>query len=124
LESGRRACSIARKPELTPFAISLMAAVPTYLMGAGKLNEAMQMIQQALDLGKQPGGLMMAETVYPTNMQADIQREWNQLDRASDLIRESIERCTQLESSWAFLGLFFAYTGLMRISLSCGDLQT
>ena len=55
IESGQRACSLACRPELTPFlAISLMGTVSGCLIGVGKLHKAMDShphIVRVMDFG-------------------------------------------------------------------------
>ena len=50
--------------------------------------------------------------------QAEILREWNQLDAAQALISEAIELCQQVESIATLLFLFWVYAIQMRIYLS------
>jgi LuxR family maltose regulon positive regulatory protein len=90
---------------------------------AGQLHEALRLIHQAILLGTKPGGLLTPEAGHPTIWQAELLREWNQLDRAYTLIEEALPLCKQSKASSALIYIFLGYTVLLRICLSCGKLE-
>ena len=49
-------------------------------------------------LGSQPTGLLSPDAGWPAIFQADIRREWNQLDVALSLVEEGISLCRQIAS--------------------------
>jgi LuxR family maltose regulon positive regulatory protein len=79
--------------------------------------------QQAMLLGTQPGGLMQPEVGWPALFQAEILREWNQLDAALSLAEESISQCKQSRSIHSIIYTLVGYGVLLRIHLSRGELH-
>src|SRR5436190_10946657 len=66
---------------------------------------------------------MLPEVGWPTIFQAEILREWNELDAALSLVQEAISLCWQVESMSGPAFLLGGYAMLLRISLSRGDLD-
>src|ERR1700704_5196616 len=64
------------------------------------------------------------EVGWPTFFQADILREWNQLDTALSLAEEGISLCQQTSSIASLPFLLYGYAMLLRICLSRGELDT
>jgi LuxR family maltose regulon positive regulatory protein len=56
-------------------------------------------------------------------MQAEILREWNELDAARSLATEAISLYEQVTSLLSLICIFGEYTVLVRVCLSCGDLE-
>jgi LuxR family maltose regulon positive regulatory protein len=100
-----------------------MCAAARHLKEAGQLHEAQRLIHQATLLGTKPGGLLTPEAGHPALWQAELLREWNQLDRAYTLIEEALPLCKQSNTSSALIHIFLGYTVLLRICLSCGKLE-
>ena len=89
----------------------------------GKLNEAQQLAQQAMQLGKQPGGRDLPHVSLPAFYQAEVLRERNHLDAARSLIEEAIFLGEQVESYAALASIFHGYAVLLRVYLSRGELD-
>jgi LuxR family maltose regulon positive regulatory protein len=56
-------------------------------------------------------------------LQAEILREWNELDAARSLATEGISLYEQATSKISLIFLFYEYTVLVRVCLSCGELD-
>jgi LuxR family maltose regulon positive regulatory protein len=93
------------------------------MIGAGQLHQAKQLSEQALQLGTLPTGLVLPEVGWPTIFQADILREWNELDAALSSVQEALSQCKQVKSLGAFSFLLGGYAILLRVLLSRGDLD-
>src|SRR5260370_25623947 len=91
---------------------------------SGRLREAQRLILQATQLGTKPGGLLAPEAGHPAVWQAELLREWNQLDAARALIEEAIPLCKQSKTPTALMYIFLGYAVLLPDSLSRGDLET
>ena len=76
----------------------MMGVTAMVLLGMGRLDEALRLAQQAMLLGKQPGGRELPDVSLPAFSQAEVLREWNQLDAAHALIEEAILLGEQVES--------------------------
>ena len=69
------------------------------------MHEAERLIQQALLLETQSGGPRLPEVGMDSLLQAEILREWNQLDCAHSLATEALSLCEQSVS--LVIALFF-----------------
>jgi len=123
IESGLQAVSFAKAAGQPALAIGIMSTTACYMRDAGQLHEAQQLAQQAIQLGRQPGDLLLPEVGWPTLAQAEILREWNQLDAALSLAKEALERCKHAESFASLIHLLCGYATLTRIHLSRGELN-
>lgn len=124
IQSGLQASSLAQAAEQTPLAIVIMGTTACYMIGAGRLREAQQLTQQAMLLGTQQLGIVLPDVGWPALFQANLLREWNQLDAARALVSEGIEQCKQTESMSLLVHLLYGYSMLLRICLSRGELDT
>jgi LuxR family transcriptional regulator, maltose regulon positive regulatory protein len=120
IQHGLQAGSLAQAAGQTRLAVTLQEITAMYMLGAGRLHEAQRLSQQALLLATQ------LEEVSPWSgcpalFQAEILREWNQLDAARALAEEAIRQCQQHISIASPAFLLYGYAVLMRILLSCGD---
>ena len=81
IQSGLQAESLAEAAEQTTIATAVMGTTIMYMIGAGRLHEAQRLSQQAmlLETGLEA---MLPEVGCPVLFQAEILREWNQLDVA------------------------------------------
>jgi LuxR family maltose regulon positive regulatory protein len=123
VESGLQGCSLAQSAGHTTLAIILMGITAKHMIGAGRLHEAQQLTNRAIKLGKRPGGLQLPDVGWPAAFQAEILREWNQLSAAHSLAEEALELCQRTESLGLLIYIITGYTILLRISLSCGNLE-
>jgi LuxR family maltose regulon positive regulatory protein len=123
IESMLHGGMLARKAGYTALAIGAMGSAVCCMIGAGYLHKARQLAQQAIHLGIQPGGFIVPDVGWPTLWQADILREWNQLDAARALIEEALSLCRQTESTVTPMYLICGYAMLARICLSHGELK-
>jgi len=99
-------------------AISLMGLTAKLMVGTGQLCKIEQLIQQAIRLGSKPGAFTVG---WPMVWQAEVLREWNQLDAALSCIEEAIKLCEQIKWSISLVYLQTSYAILLRICLSRGD---
>ena len=123
VESGLQGSSLAQSAGHTTLAIILMGITAKHMIGGGRLYEAYQLTSRATQLGKKPAGLKLPDVGWPAAFQAEILREWNQLDAAHTLIQEAIELCQQTESLGLLIYIITGYAVLLRISLSRGNLD-
>src|SRR5260370_823241 len=123
IESLLQAASLAQAVGQPAITITLMSSSIVCMIGAGRLHEAHQLSQQAALLADSPAGVVLPDRGYPTIFQAEILREWNQLDAALSLAQEGILLCKQIESLTALVYLLFGYGILLRVFLSHGDLD-
>jgi LuxR family maltose regulon positive regulatory protein len=103
--------------------ISVIGIHALYMIGAGRLHEVMQLTHQALQLGTLPTGSKLPDMGWPAVLQAEVLREWNELDAARSLATEGISLCEQTNSLLSLTCLHTGYAILIRLFLSCGDLE-
>ena len=120
IQSGLQAGSLARSAERSPLATIIMGTTAMYMIGAGHLRKARQLSQQAILLGSQRE-IRLPEAGCPALFQAEILREWNQLDGSLSLAQEAIALCKQSESVVPVPLLLCGHAVLMRIFLSRRD---
>jgi LuxR family maltose regulon positive regulatory protein len=124
IDSGLQGGKLAREAGYTSLAIGAMGTTAYFMIAAGRLGEAHQLIQQSIHLGTQPGGFILPDVGWPMIWQAEILRERNQLDTAYALVEEAISLCQQTGSFVWSLYLVCAYATLAHICLSRGELDT
>jgi ATP-dependent transcriptional regulator len=90
------------------------------LVAMGRLHETQQLTQQVIEQRKETGEILLPEVSWSYTFQADIQREWNQLDTAQNLALQAIALGKQTGSFYFSL---LGYAVLGRIYLSRGDLD-
>jgi len=98
----------------TSTAISFLNSVPFLLIMRGRLHEAWQCCEHAINLGKLEGYPLSIEIGHTSVYQMDILREWNQLDTARELAQKVVQRDEPLLLS---MGL----PVLARVHLSRGE---
>jgi len=123
IDSGLDGSRLAQEAGYTAMAISTMGTTIYFMTAAGQLSEAHRLAQRAIHLGTQPGGFILPDVGWPTLWQADILREWNQLDVAYALIEEAISLCQQTGSFALPVYLVCGYATLAHICLSRGELD-
>jgi LuxR family maltose regulon positive regulatory protein len=87
------------------------------------LHEAEQLIQQAILSETLSGDPQVPWIGWVTLCQAEILREWNELACAQALATEAISLSEQAASFVSLLFLHWGYAVLVRVSLSCRDLE-
>ncbi len=110
----------AKQPAVT---FCMIASTASYLIGAGRLHETVQLTRQALLLQTQSSSPRLPEEGWIMTMQAEILRERNELDYAHALATEAVSLCEQSISLVSLKFLFWGYAVLVRVNLSCGDLD-
>jgi LuxR family maltose regulon positive regulatory protein len=123
VESGFQSVLLAQAAGQTALVIGVMAFIAQHMIGAGQLHEAQRLSQQAIQMGTEPGELVLSDVGYPTVFQAEILREWNELDAALSLAEEAISLCEQTTSLASLISLLLGYAILLRIHLSRGELN-
>ena len=104
--------------------VAILGLTAMHMIGTGRLHEVYRLTQQAILQGKQPGALVPPRIGWPIALQAEVLREWNDLDTALSLAEEGIKLCQQLEWTLAPLFLHYGYATLLRTLLSRRDLDT
>jgi LuxR family maltose regulon positive regulatory protein len=94
------------------------------MIGTGRLHETHRLTQQAGRLGTLSGGLRLPDVCWPAIFQAEVLREWNQLDAALELVEEAISLSPQTTSMLSITYSVYGYAVLIRIALSRGELDT
>jgi LuxR family maltose regulon positive regulatory protein len=110
----------ARQPAVT---FCMIAVTALYLIGAGRLHEVEQLIQQALLLQTPSNGPRLPEVGWIMIIQAEILRERNELASARALATEAIALCEQSVALVSLLLLYWDVVVLARVRLSCGDVD-
>ncbi len=126
LESGDQAAGAASLTEARASSqaagnsyVAFMATFELAQMQArqGHLHQADQSYQQALELGAERGG-PLAATGPAYVGRGELQREWNELDRASHSLQEGIARCQQTGNASIMLR---GHIMLARVKQAQGD---
>ena len=88
------------------------------LIRCGHLHEAWELLEQASAVGSRAGGFPVPSIGVILAQQAEILREWNQLDAALDFVRRAIQLVDQIDAA---VDLVVAYCTLVSISLARGE---
>ena len=123
VESGLQAGSITQAAGRTSQAIVCIGGTALYMLGTGRLHQVYQLTQQGIELARPRGGLALPDVCWPATLQAEVLREWNQLDAALKLAEEAISLSLQTTTIVSITYLVYGYVVLMRIALSCGELD-
>lgn len=123
IEKGLQGSTLAQSRGHTTLAIILMGITAKHMIGAGRLHEAQQLTEQAVQLGGEHGRLILPDVGWPAAIQAELLREWNQLDAALSLAQEALALCQRTQSLGLLVYVVTGYAILLRISLSLGDLE-
>ncbi len=119
-QNALQAGTLAQSAGNTSLATFYLGIAAYYLVKRGQLREARALAQRAVQLRTRPGGLLLPEVGWPYVIEADILREWNQLDAALELALEAISLGKQTESLYFSL---LGYAVLLRVYLSRGELD-
>ncbi len=123
VESGLQSCSLSRAAGQTALSLNAMGLTASHMIGTGQLHKVQQLTHQAMLLGQQSGGIVLPEVGFASSVQADILREWNDLDAALSLAKEAILLCEQTTVLPSITYLLEGYAVLVRILLSRRDLE-
>jgi LuxR family maltose regulon positive regulatory protein len=118
IHMGVQAIRLARETGQDALVLALMSTTVRCMIDAGRLQEAEQLVKQGMQLGTKPRGVLLPQVGWIALFQAEILRQWNQLDAAQAVIEEAIELCKQVESIVTLPCLFWAYAIQVRIFLS------
>jgi LuxR family maltose regulon positive regulatory protein len=118
---AHQAAVLSQETRQPTVALFMRAMTTVYLIGAGRLHEAEQIIQQAL-LPEMPlSGPRLPEVGWIMIIQAEILRERNDLASARALATEAIALCEQSVALASLPFLTWGYAMLIRVCFSCGD---
>ncbi len=120
-EAWRRASKLALEaanPFLATAAIELLAGMQIYHQG--RLREGARTLQQVLDLGTTPAGLLLPFTATAHALLAEIYLEWNDLDAAGIYLERGIEL---LQRGGIAYGMTHTYCAKARLARALGDRQ-
>jgi LuxR family maltose regulon positive regulatory protein len=123
IETGLRSISLAQATGQIGLIIVVVGSTAIHMIGAGRLHEAYRLAQQAIELGKQSGELMLPEVGLSAALQALVLCEWNKLDKAFALVEEAISLSQQGESLASLTYIAHGYATLLHIALSRRDLE-
>ncbi len=123
IENGYQAALLTQEARQPAVTFCMMAITAIHLIGAGRLHEAEHLTQQAILLERQSGAPRSPWVGWITLCQAEILREWNELACAQPLASEGISLSEQAASLVSLLFLSWGHAILVRVSLSCGDLD-
>ncbi len=84
---GLQAASLRQAAGHTDLAISIMGETALHMIGTGHLHQTQQLTQQAILLGRKPEAFVLPVIGWPMAWQAEVLREWNQLDANTIQIR-------------------------------------
>jgi LuxR family maltose regulon positive regulatory protein len=124
IQSGLQGISLAQASGKNGIMFPALCIAARYMVKLGRLHEALHLTQQATQLGTKQGELALPEVGWPTLVQAEILREWNELNAAHALIEEAIELCKQSKTVASIVYVYLGYAVLLRVSLSRCDLET
>jgi LuxR family maltose regulon positive regulatory protein len=120
---GYQAALLAQEAKQPVVTLCMMALTVIYLIGAGRLHQAEQLIQQAF-LSEMPSSSPhLPEVGWMMILQAEIVRERNDLASARALVTEAIALCEQSVALASLPFLIWGYAMLIRVCLSCGDVD-
>jgi LuxR family maltose regulon positive regulatory protein len=123
VQMGLQGVSSSQTAGNTDQAISLMGLTAMHMIGTGHLHQIQQLTQQAIQMGSKPGASVLPAVGWPMLWQAEVLREWSQLEAARSLVEEAIQLCEQLESPLSPIVSHSGYAMLLRMCLSRGELD-
>jgi len=123
VQMGLQGTALSQAAGHTDQAISLMGLTAMHLIGTGHLYQTQRLAQQAILLGSKPGAYVLPAVSWPMLWQAEVLREWSQLETARSLAEEALGLCEQLESPLSLVVSYSWYAMVLRVCLSCGELD-
>jgi LuxR family maltose regulon positive regulatory protein len=124
IQMGVQAFRLAQQAGQDALVLALMGVTVRCMIDAGRLHEAERLVKHGRHLGTTPTGALLPQVGWLTLFQAELLRQWNQLDAARATIEEAIELCQQEESMATHTFLFWAYAIQVRILLSRTEMDT
>ena len=119
-QNALQAGTLAQNAGNVSLATFYLGIAAYYQVKRGLLHEARALTQRAIQLRTRPGTLQLPEVGWPYIIEADILREWNQLDAALDCARQALSFGKQTESLYFSL---LGYAVLLRVYLSRAELD-
>ena len=124
IKSGYQSMQLSRGTrEQAAVNLCMIAATALCLIGAGHLHEAEQLTRRASLSQASSGSSRLPEAGWVMFCQAEILRERNQLAVARSLATEALSLCEQSISLVSLSFLHRGYAILIRVCLSCGELD-
>jgi len=123
IQMGLQAASLRQAAGHSDLAISIMGETALHMIGTGHLHQTQQLTQQAILLGRKPEAFVLPVIGWPMAWQAEVLREWNQLEAARSLAEEAIQLCEQIESPLSLIFSAMGYAMLLRVCLSRRELD-
>jgi LuxR family maltose regulon positive regulatory protein len=123
IENGYQAMLLTQEAKQPAVTFAMISATAIHLIGAGRLHEAERLTQQAMLPETPSGDPLLPLTGWVTFCRAEILREHNELACAYSLATEAISLCEQVASFASLFYLYMGYAVLVRVSLSCGDVE-
>lgn len=120
MQRMREASAIRQEAGSIGGAIHYLNLTGSCLQMQGHLHEAWQTFQQAITLGTEPTGSPSVVVGGTYTYQADVLREWNQLDAALDLVLQGLRFA---EEAGYTMDVDRGYMVLVRIYLSRGEVK-
>ena len=120
---GYQAALLAQEAKQPAVALCMRVSTVIPLIGAGRLHEAEQLIQQALLQETPSGSPRLPEVGWIMILHAEILRECNDLASARALATEAIALCEQSVTVASLPFLIWGYAVQIRVCLSCGDVD-
>ncbi len=124
IENGYQAMLLTREAKQPAVTFAMISATAIHLIGAGRLHEAERLTQQALLPEIPSGNPQLPLTGWVIFCQAEILRERNELASAYSLATEAVSLCERAASLTSPLYLYWGYAVLIRVCLSCRDMDT
>ena len=110
--------TIALECDNLPMAVSAHTYMADQLTKQGKLHEAFENYQEALQLANEPQGTLIPAAGLPYVKLGNLLREWNDLAAAREYLTIGIKLCHQWGHSDS---LVIGYVSLARVDLAEGD---
>ena len=123
VQIGLQSASLSQTTGNTAQAISTMGETALHMIGTGCLHQTQRLTQQAILLGRKPETFVLPVVGWPMVWQAEVLREWNQLEAARSLAEEAIGLCEQIESPLSLIFSAMGYAMLLHVYLSRGELD-
>jgi LuxR family maltose regulon positive regulatory protein len=118
IEEALEASTLFEAVGIASQAIYMLNSAAYCLICCGHLHEAWGLLEQAAAVGSRAGGFLVPSMGVILAQQAEISREWNQLDAALDFGQRAVQLVDQIDAA---VDLVAAYCTLVSISLARGE---